>query len=96
MNIHWKYSGSDWKEIGKSRVWLFAGNRVCVQYDLRIEDCDGDFAYWSVKVGSHEVAHGQCADTDEAIQCVIQYLLNMKDTRTSNVLTHNALQKQAT
>lgn len=71
----WKYSGCDWNEVGKTRLWVFLGNRQCVEYTLRVEDCDGDLAYWDFKVSdaSESIASGQTRDIDQAIAAVEQF-----------------------
>ena len=71
IKLNWKFSGCDWHQFFKTRVYHFLGNRVAVTYDLIVEECDGDFAYWTVKKGDEIVAEGEVRDEEKAFSACI-------------------------
>lgn len=61
----WRWHGVDWNEVGTLDVFLPARNmHGPLRITARIEDCDGDFGYWSVEENGITVATGKISSGD--------------------------------
>jgi hypothetical protein len=72
--LNWHYFGPDHNEVGRTRAWFFPGNRRCVQFDLEIEDQDGDRAFWKIEQDKRVIFAGECRDMDEAEDNIERHL----------------------
>jgi hypothetical protein len=58
LQLHFSWRGSDYHQVGKTRVWVFTGHGPAREYHLRVEDCDGDWAPWRISRNDETVAAG--------------------------------------